>query len=88
VTNNCYRYIYEEPDDPAIPDKRARIDEDPKIRRTFGHENLCRALIDVGPEAPMPVCSTMRCRYVHDVEKYLQNKPPDISSECKFLFKL
>ncbi|KAL0277669.1 UNVERIFIED_CONTAM: hypothetical protein PYX00_004882 [Menopon gallinae] len=30
----------------------------------------------------MPVCESLRCRYLHDINKFLQSKPPDIGEEC------
>lgn len=47
------------------------------------YENLCKTLIDVPVNAPMPVCESLRCKYLHDVNKFLQSKPPDIGEECK-----
>lgn len=48
------------------------------------YENLCKTLIDVPENAPMPVCESLRCKYLHDVNKFLQSKPPDIGEECKY----
>ena len=52
------------------------------------YENLCKTLIDVPVNAPNPVCESLRCKYLHDVNKFLQSKPPDIGNECNFFNKI
>ncbi|KAK6622183.1 hypothetical protein RUM44_001990 [Polyplax serrata] len=71
--------------DPFRRHKNKKFVKNPRFRgreKTSIYENLCKTLIDVPVSEPMPVCESLRCRYLHDVNKFLQSKPPDIGNEC------
>lgn len=75
-------------EDALKKNKNKKFFKSPRFRgreRNSIYENLCKTLIDVPVNAPMPVCESLRCRYLHDVNKFLQSKPPDIGDECKSL---
>lgn len=74
-------------DDAFKKNKNWKYSKNPRFKnrdRASGYENICKTLIDVPVNAPMPVCESLRCRYLHDINKFLQSKPPDIGEECKY----
>ncbi|KAL0269137.1 UNVERIFIED_CONTAM: hypothetical protein PYX00_006964 [Menopon gallinae] len=83
-----------EPDE--IPAKKAKLNDEPKKKKgqfknrhgtnktpTDLNSCLCSSLIDVPEDLPtLPKCEYNNCKYLHNLNKYLETKPPDIGDKC------
>lgn len=91
------QYVVKNEENGEVPSKRPRLDSETEKKpkgqfKNRYHRNklkldfskcLCNSLIDIpeDDESP-PRCKSDKCKFLHDVKKYLQVKPPDIGDEC------
>ena len=95
VANVKSEFVVRNNDIEEIPAKKPKLEETKKkTRGQFKNrynqnklqfnksESLCGCLKDVAEDLQFPDCTVSKCKFLHDVKKYLEIKPPDIGDEC------